>query len=552
MGSSNATRDVEAVVIGSGFSGLYMCHSLRDRLGMDVQVFEAGSGVGGTWYWNRYPGARCDVEAYLYCFSFDKDLLQEWEWSGKFPEQPEILRYLNHVADRFDLRRSIQFDTRVTSARYDEAANRWTVETEQGDVVRAKYVIAGMGCLTAAQVPDIPGRESFGGQSYHTASWPHEGVDLTGKRVGVIGTGSSGIQSIPTIAKSADHLFVFQRTPQFTLPARHGTVDKAFLNDVKKNYDTIIEQAKHSPGGQPYKASGRSALSVSDEERNRIFEEAWERGGFRMVTETFEDLSTSRLANDTVSEFIRAKIRQTVKDPDVAEKLVPVDHPFTSKRPLIDTNYFETYNRDNVTLVDIRHAPIVEITPTGIRTEDAEYALDVIVFATGFDAVTGAFNKVDIEGRNGVKLKDKWADGPLTYLGLAIPGFPNLFTITGPGSPAVLANVPVAIEQHVEWITDLIRFMRDDDLDVVEATETAAQEWTALVGKLAERTIYMLADSWYSGANTPGKPVVFMMYPAGFNTYRDECDAIAADSYRGFAVSRAGQPAAPRESVGLH
>jgi cation diffusion facilitator CzcD-associated flavoprotein CzcO len=541
--SNNDPREVDAVVIGSGFAGLYMNYSLRDRLGMDVQVFEAADGVGGTWYWNRYPGARCDSESYIYCFSFDKDLMQEWEWSGKYPEQPEILRYLNHVADRFELRRNIKFNTRVTAAHYDEAANRWTVETDHGDVVRAKFVITGVGCLSSGQIPNISGRESFRGESYHTGSWPHEGVDFTGKRVGVIGTGSSGIQSIPVIAQTAGHLYVFQRTPQYTIPARHGTVDKAYLDDVKKNYEAIFELARHSNGGMPYSPTDRSALAVSDEERTRVFEEAWQQGGFRLLWATFGDLATDRRANDTVSEFIRAKIRETVKDPDVAEQLVPVDHPFSSKRPLIDTNYFETYNRDNVTLVDIRHAPITEITPTGIRTENGDYELDIIVFATGFDAMTGAFNRIDIEGRDGVKLKDKWVHGPQTYLGLSVAGFPNFFTITGPGSPSVLANMPVAIEQHVEWITELITYLRDNGLDVVEADETAERQWMAHVNEIAEMTMFMLADSWYLGANIPGKPRVFMPYPGGLGAYRDRCDAVTAAGYEGFHVAKAGEPA---------
>jgi cation diffusion facilitator CzcD-associated flavoprotein CzcO len=543
MGSSNGTREVDAVVIGAGFAGLYMNYSLRDRLGMEVQVFEAGDGVGGTWYWNRYPGARCDSESYIYCFSFDKDLMQDWEWSGKYPEQPEILRYLNHVADRFDLRRNIKFNTRVTAAHYDEATNRWTVETDQGDKVVAKYVVTGIGCLSSGQIPNIPGRESFQGEQYHTGAWPHEGVDFTGKRVGVIGTGSSGVQSIPVIAQQAGHLYVFQRTPQYTIPARHGTVDKAFLDNVKKNYDEIYEKARRSTGGMPYDPAEKSALSVSDEERTRIYEEAWQQGGFRFLFGSFADISLDRRANDTASEFIRNKIREIVKDPEVAEKLVPVDHPFTSKRPLIDTNYFDTYNRDNVTLVDIRHAPIQEITPKGIRTEDGEYELDIIVFATGFDAMTGTFNRMDIEGRNGQKLKDKWAHGPQTYLGVTAAGFPNFFMITGPGSPSVLSNMPVSIEQHVEWITGVITYLRDHGLDVIEADEIAEKEWVAHVNEVADQTMFMLADSWYLGANIPGKPRVFMPYPGGVGLYREKCDEVAAAGYEGFHLSKEGQPA---------
>jgi len=537
MASSTATREVDAVVIGAGFAGLYMNYRLRDELGMSVQVYEAGDGVGGTWYWNRYPGARCDSESYIYCFSFDKQLMQDWEWSGKYPEQPEILRYLNHVADRFDLRSNIQFNTRVMAAHYDDATNRWEVQTDQGDTVTAKFVITGIGCLSSGQVPNIAGRETFQGESYHTGAWPHEGVDFTGKRVGVIGTGSSGVQSIPVIAKQAAHLYVFQRTPQYAIPARHGTVDKAFLDNVKQNYDEIYEKARWSLGGMPYTPNDRSALSVTDEERQAIYEAAWNEGGFKFILNSFFDIGADRRANDTASEFIRAKIREMVKDPEVAEKLVPVDHPFTSKRALIDTNYFDTYNRDNVTLVDIRHAPIQEITPTGIRTEDGEYELDIIVFATGFDAMTGTFNRIDIQGRDGQKLKDKWAHGPLTYLGVTTTGYPNFFMITGPGSPSVLSNMPVSIEQHVEWISGAIEHMAQNGLDVMEADQDAETEWVGHVNEVAEQTMFMLADSWYLGANIPGKPRVFMPYPGGVGPYRQKCNEVAEAGYTGFTLS---------------
>ena len=542
MTSNNATQDLDAVVIGSGFAGLYMNYSLRDRLGMSTQVFEAGDNVGGTWYWNRYPGARCDSESYMYCFSFDKQLMQDWEWSGKYPEQPEILRYLNHVADRFDLRRNIKFNTRVTAAHFNEATNRWDIETDQGDRVTAKFLITGIGCLSSGQIPNIAGRDTFQGASYHTGAWPHEGVDFTGKRVGVIGTGSSGVQSIPVIAKQAGHLFVFQRTPQYTVPARHGTVDKAFLDNVKQDYDAIYDKARWSAGGLPYDPIERSALSVTDEERRAIYEAAWQEGGFKFLFGSFFDISLDRRANDTASEFIRSKIRDIVKDPEVAEKLVPVDHPFTSKRPLIDTDYFDTYNRDNVTLVDIRHAPIQAITPTGIRTEDRDYELDIIVFATGFDAMTGTFNRIDIQGRHGEKLKDKWAAGPQTYLGVTSAGFPNLFMITGPGSPSVLSNMPVSIEQHVEWISGAIEHMNTEGLEVMEAEEEAEQEWVAHVNEIAEQTMFMLADSWYLGANIPGKPRVFMPYPGGVGPYREKCNEVTAAGYTGFSLSK-GEPA---------
>ncbi len=545
MAATVATKDLDAVVIGAGFAGLYMNYRLRETLGLDTQVYEAGDNVGGTWYWNRYPGARCDSDSYMYCFSFDKQLMQEWEWSGKYPEQPEILRYLSHVADRFDLRRNMQFNTRVTAAHFNEATNRWEIETDQGDKVTAKFLITGIGCLSSGQIPNIPGRDSFLGDSYHTGAWPHTGVDFTGKRVGVIGTGSSGVQSIPVIAKQAAHLHVFQRTPQYTIPARHHTVDKAFLDEVKKDYDAIYDKARWSQGGLPIDPIERSALSVTDEERTAIYEAAWQEGGFKFLFGSFFDIAVDRRANDTASEFIRAKIRAIVKDPDVADKLVPVDHPFTSKRALIDTDYFDTYNRDNVTLVDIRHAPIQEITPTGIRTEDGHYELDIIVFATGFDAMTGTFNRIDIQGRDGEKLKDKWAAGPQTYLGVASAGFPNLFMITGPGSPSVLSNMPVSIEQHVEWISGAIAHTVEHGVTVIEAEATAEKEWVAHVNELAEQTMFMLADSWYLGANIPGKPRVFMPYPGGVGAYRQKCNEVTEAGYLGFSLDH-NEPAVAR------
>ena len=535
--STTATRDLDAVVIGSGFAGLFMNYRLRDQMGMDVQVYEVGDDVGGTWYWNRYPGARCDSESYMYCFSFDKQLMQDWEWSGKYPEQPEILRYLSHVADRFDLRRNTKFNTRVTAAHFNESTNRWEIETDRGDKVTARYLITGIGCLSSGQIPNIPGRDTFTGDSYHTGSWPHAGVDFTGKRVGVIGTGSSGVQSIPVIAKQAAHLHVFQRTPQYTIPARHHTVDKAFLDEVKKDYDAIYEKARWSAGGLPIDMIERSALEVTDEERRSVYEKGWEEGGFKFVFGSFFDIGADRRANDTASEFIRSKIREIVNDPEVAEKLVPVDHPFTSKRALIDTDYFDTYNRDNVTLVDIRHSPIEAITPTGIRTADGDYDLDIIVFATGFDAMTGTFNRIDIQGRNREKLKDKWAAGPRTYLGVSSAGFPNLFMITGPGSPSVLSNMPVSIEQHVEWISGAIAHMSEEGFEVIEAEKTAEDDWVAHVNEVAEQTMFMLADSWYLGANIPGKPRVFMPYPAGVGVYRQKCNDVAEAGYEGFAFS---------------
>ena len=547
MANSGTPPNFDAVVIGAGFAGLGMLRRLRDELGMSAQVYEAGGGVGGTWYWNRYPGARCDSESYIYCFSFSKELLQDWDWSGKYPEQPEILSYLNHVADRFDLRRNIQFNTRVTSARFLEDSNRWEIETDQGDCVTAQFLITGIGCISAGNVPDIKGLHSFQGEWYHTGSWPHEKVDFAGKRVAVIGTGSSGVQSIPVIAEQAGHLTVFQRTAQYTIPARHATVDRRFLEEeVKPNYAEILEKARWSHGGFPVDPSERSALEVTAEERLETYEAGWAGGGFGFLFGSFKDLTTDRRANDTVSEFIRSKIREMVKDPETVEKLLPTDHPFTSKRALIDTNYFDTYNRENVELVDIRHAPIQEITPKGIRTEDEEFEFDMIVFATGFDAMTGTFFKMDIRGRNDVALKDKWSEGPKTYLGLQVAGFPNMFMITGPGSPSVLSNMPVSIEQHIGWIGDFLQYMREHDIEAAEANADAEATWVSHVNEAAEPTMFMLANSWYLGANIPGKPRVFMPYAGGVGNYRKKCNEIAGSGYEGFILDFGGKAASEK------
>ena len=531
------TTDFDAVIIGAGFAGLGMLRQLREELGMSIQVYETGSGVGGTWYWNRYPGARCDSESYVYCFSFSKELLQDWNWSGKYPEQPEILSYLNHVADRFDLRRNIQFDTRVTSAKFLEDTNRWLIETDQGDCVTARFLITGIGCISTGNIPDIPGLDSFEGDWHHTGSWPHEKVDFVGKRVAVIGTGSSGIQAIPVIAKQAKRLSVFQRTPQYSIPARHETVDRRFIEeDVKPNYDEIWEKARWSRSGFPVEFSQRSALDVSEEERLEIYETYWAKGGFGFLHGTFADIRTDIRANDTVAEFVRSKIREIVDDPETAEKLVPMDHPYGSKRALIDTNYFETYNRWNVELVDIRRSPIREITPKGIRTEDEEFEFDIIVFATGYDAMTGSFLKMDIRGRNDLPLKEKWSEGPKTYLGLQVSGFPNMFMITGPGSPSVLCNMPVAIEQHIEWISEFIEFLDENGIETAEAGINYESAWVSHVNEVAEPTMFMLANSWYLGANIPGKPRVFMPYAGGLGEYRKKSNEIADNGYEGFIL----------------
>ena len=527
--------DLDAVIVGAGFAGLYMLHRLRG-LGISARVYEAGDGIGGTWYWNRYPGARCDVESMDYSYSFSDELQQEWQWTERYASQPEILRYINHVADRFDLRRDVRLSTRVTAAIFDEATHRWAVSTDRGERVSARFCIMATGCLSAAQVPDFKGLETFEGPWYHTGNWPHEGVDFTGQRVGVIGTGSSAIQSIPLIARQAAHLFVFQRTPNFSIPARNAPLDPEYEQRWKANYAEHRRQARESRVGFVVERNDLSALEVSAEERLRAYESRWSRGGLGFNA-TFADLLTSKDANDTAAEFFRAKIRAAVRDPVVAETLSPRHYPVGTKRLCVDTDYYDTFNRDNVTLIDLRQGPIEAITPTGLRTPDEAYALDSLVFATGFDAMTGALLSIDIRGRAGRTLRQKWAEGPRTYLGLAVAGFPNLFAITGPGSPSVLSNMIVSIEQHVDWIADCLAYLRAHDGTAIEATVAAEDTWVGHVNDVGHATLYPLANSWYMGANIPGKPRIFMPYIGGVGTYRQICDDVAAKGYEGFALT---------------
>ena len=532
--TSERDDDLDAIIIGAGFAGLYQLHLLRDRLHLSTLAFETGEEVGGTWYWNRYPGARCDSESYYYSYSFSKELQEEWDWSERYPEHGEIRRYLNHVADRFDLRRDIRLGTRVLSATYDDG--RWTVVTEAGERFRAQFLITAVGCLSSANVPKIEGLGSFGGAWYHTGRWPHEGVDFAGKRVGLIGTGSTGIQATPVIAAAAAHLTVFQRTANYSVPARNGPVDRAFRDEVRANYAVIRDKARASTNGHPFDVYDKSALAVSDAERLARYEAAWEIGGLRFRA-TFNDLLRDKAANETASAFIRSKIRAIVTDPVKAEMLTPKDHPYASKRPPIDSHYFETFNRDNVDLVDLKATPIVVITPTGVRTSTADHPVDIIVFATGFDALTGPLLAIDIRGRDGRALREDWAAGPRTYLGLQTAGYPNMFTITGPGSPSVLTNMPVAIEQHAQWIADCIAHMRERGLRSIEAEPAAAASWTAHVNEAAAATLLpMASSSWYLGANVPGKPRVFMPYAGGMARYAATCAEVAKDAYRGFAV----------------
>ena len=525
---------LDAVIVGAGFAGLYAIHRLRG-LGFSVRAFEAGAGVGGTWYWNRYPGARCDVESLDYSYSFSDELQQEWRWSERYAPQPEILRYLEHVADRFDLRRDIRLETRVTAAAWDEAAARWTVETDRGDHVSARFLVMATGCLSDAQLPPIPGRETFAGRAYHTGRWPHEGVDFTGQRVGVIGTGSSAIQSIPIIAGQAARLFVFQRTPNFSVPAHNTPLDPELERRVKADYAAFRRAARESRVGFVVERSGESALAVSPAERRREYERRWARGGLGFGA-TYADLLTSEAANVTAAEFFQEKIREIVRDPAVADALTPRDYPLGTKRMCVDTGYYATFNREHVTLVDLRKTPIEAITPQGVRTVEREYAVDSLVFATGFDAMTGALLRIDLRGRGGTTLREAWAAGPRAYLGLAVAGLPNLFAITGPGSPSVLSNMVVSIEQHVDWIADCLVHLRDRRLASIEATPAAQEAWMEHVGALGAMTLYPRARSWYMGANVPGKPRVFMPYVGGVGVYRQRCDEIAARGYEGFTA----------------
>ena len=548
MGKSGApiSGDYDALVIGAGFAGLYQLLCLRDRVGLSVKVLEAGGGVGGTWYWNRYPGARCDSESHSYCYSFSDQLVREWEWSERYPGPPEILRYLNHVAERFDLKRDVRFNTRVTSAHYDAGANLWRLRCENGETYRCRFLITAVGCLSAANIPTIPGLDEFAGDWYHTGQWPHEGVDFATKRVGLIGTGSTGIQAAPVIAETASHLTVFQRTPTYSVPARNIPLTEEFKRYVRENFATLREVMHSNANGHAFQISERSALEVAPDERQSLYEAAWERGGLQFRA-TFRDLLADKAANDTAAAFLRGKIREIVKDPETAARLSDIDHPYAAKRPPIDTDYFECFNRANVTLVDIKAAPIECITARGVRTRVAEYPLDIIIFATGYDAMTGPLLRMDIRGRDGVRLADTWAEGPRTYLGLQVAGFPNLFTVTGPGSPSVLCNMPVAIEQHVEWISDCIAYMRQQGLQRIEATSEAVESWVAEVNAAAEATLLPLAKhSWYLGANVPGKPRVFMPYAGGMAHFRSICAKVAARNYEGFRLERLTSAAIPR------
>ncbi|MCY3930093.1 MAG: NAD(P)/FAD-dependent oxidoreductase [Acidobacteria bacterium] len=556
-------RKFDVVVVGAGFAGLYMVHRLRG-LGFTVRAFEAGDGVGGTWYWNRYPGARCDVESLEYSYQFSEELQQEWSWGERYAGQPEILRYANHVADRFELRRDIEFNTRVAAARFDEDSSCWRIEVRRQapgsgglpalggagngagkgraafeprtETVEARFVVMATGCLSAANLPDFDGIDDFEGATYHTGAWPHEGVDFTGLRVGIVGTGSSAIQAIPVIAVEAAHLTVFQRTPNYSIPAHNGAMDREREAEVKAEYAVFRERNRQMPAGlgADMNPMHDAFADVPPEERRQRFEQRWEYGGFAFMV-SFADMLMSQEANAAAAEFVREKIRGIVRDREVADLLSP-DNVIGCKRICLDSGYFETFNRPNVSLVDVSSAPIEKITRSGLRTGGLDYELDAIVFATGFDAMTGALTRIDIRGRGGRTLRSKWEDGPRAYLGLGVAGFPNLFVITGPGSPSVLSNMLPSIEQHVDWIADCMAWMRDRGHAAIEATPEAEDGWVAHVGEVAGATLYPTCNSWYLGANVPGKPRVFMPY-LGFPPYVEKCDAVAANDYEGFELS---------------
>lgn len=525
--------DFDALIIGAGFAGMYMLHRLRQK-GFSSRVLEAGGGVGGTWYWNRYPGARCDVESVQYSYQFSPELEQEWEWSERYATQPEILRYANHVADRFDLRRDIQFDTRVTRAVFDEGSSCWMVDTENGERFVARFVITAMGCLSSPNTPKIAGLEDFEGAVYHTGNWPHESVDFSGRTVGVIGTGSSAIQSIPIMARQAKHLTVFQRTANYTVPAHNQPLDPDYVRQVKARYREMRERAKTKPAGIDFHINYASAVETPEQERRKIYEERWAYGGLGFMA-SFSDLLLNDEANKTAADFVKGKIREVVKDPAIADILAP-RNIIGCKRLCVDTGYWETFNRPNVTLVDISDQPIERITAKGLRARGRDYTFDCLVLATGFDAMTGALLKVDFRGRGGVALKDKWREGPRTYLGLTVVGFPNLFTITGPGSPSVLTNMLPSIEQHVDWIADCLEALRAQGRAVIEALPEAEEEWAGEVGRSANITLRSTCSSWYVGANIPGKPRVFMPYIGGFPAYIEHCRQVVAEGYKGFAL----------------
>jgi len=533
--------DYDAIIVGAGFSGVYMAHKLRNEQGLSVKVLEKADDVGGTWYHNSYPGARSDSDSWLYCYSFSDEIMDEWEWSERYPHQPEIQEYIRFSAEKLDIIKDIEFNAEVTSAVFDEETSMWTVSTADGTQISTQFFIPAVGSLSKSYLPDFDGLDSFEGNWYHTSNWPKEDIDLSGKRIGLIGTGSTGIQVMPKLAERGDHLKVFQRTPNYAVPARNRQLNEKEWEMIRRNYDELWEDARDSAGGLGWEFYYETADGLSEEEINEALDERWNEGG--PLLKVFADALVNKDTNEAMCNFIRSKIRGQVNDPEVAEALCPNDHPYAAKRPPLSYNgYYEKYNRDDVELIDISGSPIEEITPSGIRTANSHHELDVIVFATGFDAVTGAFESMNIRGRGGRKLEEKWNAGPRTYLGLGISDFPNLFIIAGPQSPSVLSNMTVAIQQHVEWISDCIRNMLENGHQVIEATEDAEDEWVAHNDEVASQMLYGEAESWYRGSNIPGKESTFLIYPAGLIEYGEKCAEVAENGYEGFELTSAAEP----------
>ena len=539
VGSDTSAPDVDVVVVGAGAAGLYALHRLRG-LGLDVQVFDEASGVGGTWFWNRYPGARCDIQSWDYCYSFSEELEMEWDWTERYPSQAELERYFNHVADRFDLRRNIEFDTRIERATFDDRLNWWTVLTSKGETVSARFFVSAVGALSEINIPKIEGADRFSGRQIHTARWPEGGVDVENKRVGVIGTGSSGAQLIPQLASQAEHLFVFQRTPQYAIPANNHQLDDEARSELRNTFRERQALKRTSVSGLAMAPTDvTSLLTAQPAARARLLEAAWTLHAAAFCR-SFDDVMSDIEANELAADFVRGKIRAKLEDPALAETVLAIESPIGARRLIAEIDYFETYNRTNVSLVDVAAAPIEEITADGLRTSSEDYELDILVYATGFDGMTGALLSMDIEGLGATPLREKWATGPATYLGLVASGFPNLFMITGPGSPAVLSNVILSIEQHVDWIADCLSYMAVHDFDRIDAEPEAEAEWTLLVEELAAQTLIPETRSWWTGANIAGKPQGVSMYLGGCQNYRAACDEVAADGYRGFVLSASG------------
>ena len=529
--------DYDAIIIGSGFSGLYALHHLRDKLKLNVRVYDSAGGVGGTWWYNRYPGARVDAPSSpFYAYTFSQELVDDWTWKETQTPQASVLAYLEHFAQRFDLTKDIQFKTWVTDARYDEQTQSWTIETDQGETTSAQFLICAVGALFVANRPDYPGIDDFAGECYHTGRWPHDKVSFAGKRVGVIGTGSSGIQSIPEIAKEAEHVTVFQRTPQYSLPARNRALTDEELKRSRADWDDLRQSMLHR-GGWPHKTIRRSAQDYTPEERHAIYESLWEEGGIHLSINSFSAVLIDKDLNDEVSEFVRGKIRQIVRDPETAEKLLP-DYHFATKRLILDNGYFETYNRDNVSLVDLREDSIKSFSATAVQTQQGEHPIDVLVLATGFDAVTGSMLNLNPKGRDGLSLQEKWADRFENYLGATIAGFPNLFMIHGPGSPGVLYTMPLGGERTANWIAESIAHLRANNLGAIEATDEAASMWDEEINSAAAQTLYPLTDSWYMGANIPGKPRQFLAHLRG-SKYFERLSQVADQDYEGFVLESA-------------